>query len=104
MDQIYHVSSATVSKLNLWKETDGRFRVIEFGEFVPLLDGGDYILIDKKFVSAFDSLLKNEVEIKPVSIYRMATGDEWNNYSQLIIHQSLNPDNIQTTNTNAESI
>lgn len=73
MDQIWHVSSKTRTKLNLWKEEKNHFRIIEFGKFTALLTGSDYTLIHKSMISAFDLLLSDQLEIRPVRIYRKAT-------------------------------
>jgi hypothetical protein len=85
MNKVYEVSNLEKSEINLWKTNEDQFRIIEYGLLTPILIGLDYTLIDKTYITVFEKLLSDEIEIKPVLITRKSTSEEWNNYYEIDI-------------------
>ena len=88
-ENLYHIQNNETSSISLWRENSSLFRVIEFDRFLSLLTGSDYTLIERRFLPIFDELLANEIEIKPVKIYRKLTGETWDSYAELIIKEHI---------------
>jgi hypothetical protein len=101
---IYHVTSTSGSGPLLWTDTEKRFRIIMYHKLTPLITGPGYTLIIPKYIPAFEGLLKEELEIKPAIIYRLATGEEWKHYYQLMIHKNIHPKTIHNINILHENI
>lgn len=104
MNLVYNVSSSKISRINLERIDEKNFRILEFDEFTLLLIGADYTLIDNLLIPAFKRLRKDEIEIKPVKIFRKATGQKWDNYCELIIHEHIEPEKVEIIDTNENSI
>ena len=101
---IYHAASKLVSGINFWKEDNQVFRVIQFGEFLPIMVGIDYTLIDNSLIKVFEALSSSELEIEPVKIFRKATNEWWNDYSELLIKEHIDPENIKYADKTKGSI
>lgn len=104
MNSFYNVLSSEVSRINLVRIDENNFRILEFDVFTPLLTGADYTLIDNSLLPAFKQLGKDEIEIKHVLIIRKATGQEWDNYCELIIHEHIDPGKIEMIDSNEKSV
>lgn len=101
---IYHAASKLVSGINFWKEDNQVFRVIQFGEFIPIMVGIDYTIIDNSLIKVFEALSSSELEIEPVKILRKATNEWWNGYSELLIKEHIDPENIKYADETKGSI
>ena len=101
---IYHAASKLVSGINFWKEDNQVFRVIQFGEFIPIMVGIDYTIIDNSLIKVFEALSSSELEIEPVKIFRKATNEWWNGYSELLIKEHIDPENIKYADETKGSI
>jgi hypothetical protein len=53
---IWHVNNREGHSLRLWRRNDGKFQVVEDGNYSPILGNGNYILIAKRYLQAFDGL------------------------------------------------
>jgi len=104
MNLVYNVSSSKISRINLLRIDEKNFSILEYDEFTPLLIGANYTLIDNLLIPAFKWLGKDEIEIKPVKIIRKATGQEWNNYCEIIIHEPIDPEKIEIIDSNKNSV
>jgi len=78
-----------IKEVSLIKTKDGRYQVSEFGAFRNLLDGFDYALIENKISQILQKYVSNQVEVSQTVIYRRATNEEWNNYSELKIKNKI---------------
>ena len=101
---IYNTSSKEVSGIKLWRIDAKTFRILQFGKFTPLMTGSDYTIVAKALLSAFDELLFEEVEVKPIRIIRKATGEQWNDFFELNIKEHIDPDKIKIVDENEQSV
>lgn len=68
------------------------------------MTGSDYTIVSKELVVAFEELLADEVEIRPIKIIRKSTNEEWNGFYELIIKEHIDPEKIKITNENERSV
>lgn len=101
---IYYTSSKQSSEVNLWRVDSETFRIIEFDRLTTLMTGPDYTIVNEQLIPAFDELLKDEIEIKPIKITRGATGEEWNEFHELFIKEHIDPEKIKIANENERSV
>ena len=72
-----------IDKVSLIKLKDGRYQVSEIGTFRPILDGYDYSLIDNRIGEVLQKYVSEQIEVSQIEIFRRATDEKWNNYSEL---------------------
>ncbi len=65
---IWHVENKSYNQIRLWRTDDSTFRVIEDGNYLPLLTNPSYTLINKKYQAIFVGL-EEKVIIRPVRLY-----------------------------------
>ncbi len=101
---IWNVIDQKSFGINLLKTGESTFRVVQAGELNLLHTGSDYTLVHSKILSAFDTLLSDQLEITQVSIFRKATDETWTDYHALDIKQHLTIENIDATNSDGDQI
>lgn len=70
------------------KIENGKFRVLEYGKFHPILCGG--YLVDNSIAEILQKYVPEQIESSnKVIIWRKATDETWNNYSELQIKNHL---------------
>lgn len=99
MSTIWHVQSKQNSGHNLWRDQSGIYWIVQFSSFTKILVGSDYTIVHKSLLPAFDLLLSDQLEIKPVVIRRRATNEEWSDYRELIIKRRITRENIKSTDS-----
>ena len=62
--------------LQLFKTANGDYQVMQMGTFRPVMGN----LIDYRIAEALTHVAPDELAVKPVRIFRRATGEEWLNY------------------------
>lgn len=92
---IWNVDSREWTKLRLWRINPNQFRVIEAGTYEPILTNPAYILVNKKYSSAFKSL-DDEVEMTPIKIHDFLTKKCNEDYIELKILNDISPETINT--------
>jgi hypothetical protein len=80
---------AFIPEVSLFKLKSGNFQVTKMGEFKAILGGSDYILIREDIARFLYGLLPNEIIVRNVIIHRKASGDEWRNYSEIIVEKEI---------------
>jgi len=81
-------NKSTEKQVLLDKVNDGKFRVLEFGNFQPILCGGT--LIDNSIAEVFIKYVPDQIgSVKKVIIWRKSTEEVWNNYSEIEIKNHL---------------
>lgn len=93
-EMIYHISCPKHSEIRLFRSNPQVFRVVSPGEFVPLLVGFGYSLINKMYLEPFQAIPETELSILPTTLQRVSTGEQWDNYANLLIAHSISPDTI----------
>ena len=91
---IYNVKNRYASGVSLWRVDETKFQITNYDKLPILITGNDYTLIRKEYSTVFETLLKEEIEILNVIIFRKATSETWDNYCELKIKNHINPDNI----------
>ena len=104
MRNYYVLQNQTISNTLLWRTDPASYKVIQFDEMTPILYGSDYTLIENRFLKAFDQMLMDQIIITPVTIYRKATEEVWNNYSELIIKNQLVFNTLEQIDPNSHEI
>jgi hypothetical protein len=86
---LYWLKNKSIEKdILLDKVNDGKFRVLEFGKFQPILCGG--ILIDNSIAEVFQKYVPEQIgSINKVIIWRKSTAETWANYSEIQIKNHL---------------
>jgi len=101
---IYNVSNRYTSGISLWRVDKTKFQITNFDKLTILITGSDYTLIRKEYSKVFETLLKEEIEISEVIIFRKATSETWDNYCELKIKNHINPNNINLADYLHESV
>ncbi len=76
-------------EVRLFKLASGDFQVIQIGEFKAILGTKNYILIRRDIAQFLSQLLPDQLEIRNTTIHRNASGQEWSNYSEILIHKEI---------------
>lgn len=85
------------------KIEEGKFRVLEFGKFHPILNNG--YLIDNSIAEILKKYVSEQIEFaKNVIIWRKATNETWNNYSEIKIKNHLNLEQFKSAEFNGNRI
>jgi hypothetical protein len=88
----WHLTNINWTGVRLWRMDDNNFRITDRGLLEPVLENWTYILINKKYRSAFEDLI-NQVTIHEVCIHDVLHKTENHDYIELKIKNSLNPRN-----------
>ncbi len=73
---------------------NGKFRVLEYGKFYPILCGG--YLVDNSITEILLKYVPEQIESSnKVMIWRKATDETWNNYSELHIKNHLDLEDFE---------
>ncbi|MEQ9165094.1 MAG: hypothetical protein RLO12_02460 [Fulvivirga sp.] len=101
---IYCASNKDLSRINLWRVDNNTFRILEYDKLTAVMTGSDYTIVNDKLVSAFNDLLSDEIEIRPIKIVRNGTGEVWNGFHELIIKEHIDTEKIKITDENERSV
>jgi hypothetical protein len=82
---IWCVHVKTLSKINLWRTAPDTFRVIEDGEYTPVLSNQTYFLVDEKFAPVFNKVNEDQLTIQRITIRDHQFNTEARNYIELKI-------------------
>lgn len=84
----------TPTQIRLWKIENGDYRVIEQGEYLPILDGSGYTLIKEKYAPIFSKLI-DQVNVCPAIIYDSVLKLKNTEYVELLSCKTITPETIQ---------
>lgn len=74
--------------------SDGKFRVLEFGDLKPILYGGN--LVSNAIAVIFKKYVPEQIDsVKNVTIWRKSTGETWTNYSEIRFKNQLDLENFE---------
>jgi hypothetical protein len=82
---IWCVHVRSISKINLWRTAPDAFRVIEDGEYTPVLSNPTYFIVDEKYEPVFSKMNQDQLTIQRVTIRDHQYNTEANNYIELKI-------------------
>ena len=68
---------------------DGSFQIVQPGDMYPILDGYDYLLIDRGLAKALRELAPDSISSQSASITRASTGEHYTEYMEVSIHHQL---------------
>ncbi len=94
MIKAFYVKNKNGSSLNLWRAENRKFQIIKNGRFLDLLTGSDYILIHKKYLTIFESISSDLVEILPIKIFRKANDKTRDDYFEVKIKKQFTIDEL----------
>ena len=94
MVKTFYVKNKNGSSLNLWRTEKRKFQIIKNGRFLDLLTGSNYILIHKKYLTIFESISSDLVEILPVKIFRKANDKSRDDYFEVKIKKQFTIDEL----------
>lgn len=88
-------------EVSLLRETENVFRIIEYGEFKPILNSGPYLLLENQLAQIFKNLASEQLlSYHEVEIFRKSTNEKWNNYTEIVFKTNLEIndfDNVDST-------
>ena len=77
------------------KISEGKYRVLEFGKFKPILCSG--CLVDNSIAVVLSKYVPDQIgKVNKVTIWRKATDQTWTNYSEIEIKNALDLENFNT--------
>ena len=85
---IWHLENKNWTQLILLRTDKCNFRVVQFGDYKPLLGNTHYILIDKKYALIFKGLSK-QLTFQEVTIFDYNLKTETDNYIELNIINTI---------------
>jgi hypothetical protein len=100
---IWHLENKDYTRLLLWRIDCNNFRLTIRDEFKPLLTNIDYTLLDKKYTSLLNSL-SDQITLNDAKIYDLNLKVEIDNYTELKIHNTINPSSINSIDSNGLKI
>lgn len=66
------------------------YQIIEFGEFIPILDRGSYLLFEEELAMVFQKYVPEEILFfEKVKIFRRSTNEEWDNYVSIVFKKNV---------------
>ncbi|GAB2814850.1 hypothetical protein [Ferruginibacter profundus] len=100
---IWHVSNKVWPSIRLWRIDNENFQVNEKGIVSAILTNPAYSIIDQKY-SCLLSKLSDQVSFTKVKIFDYVLKTEYHNYIELKIKHSIEPETIQTINSEGQKI
>jgi hypothetical protein len=100
---IWHIANKELTSLILWRTDNSNFRLTQRGDYNPLLTNSDYTLIDKKYSTAFKHL-SDQVTLQDAKIQDLNLKTENDNYTELKIQNSIDPNTINTKDSSGLKI
>ena len=73
------------SRIGLWRTAPDVFRVIEDGEYTPLLTNPTYFIVDEKFEPVFSKVKEDQLTMQRITIRDYQYNTEANNFIELKI-------------------
>ena len=104
MVKTIYVKNKNGSSLNLWRTEKRKFQIIKNGRFLDLLTGSNYILIHKKYLTIFESISSDLVEILPVKIFRKANDKSRDDYFEVKIKKQFTIDELSLFGKNEKVV
>ena len=86
---IWCMQVRSYSRIGLWRTDPEVFRVIEDGEYTPVLSNPTYFIVDEKFEPVFGKVNQNQLTIHRITIRDHQYNTEANNYIELKIINEL---------------
>ncbi len=93
-----------IRNVNLIRLKDGRYQVAEFGSFKKILDGDGFPLIDNEIAKVLKENAPDQIELRPVEIFRRANNQKWTNYSELITKRTIDVQSYDKTESSGINI
>ena len=90
---IWNLDNKAWPRLNLFRSANGTFRVIQAGDYAPVLTTGIHILIHQKYAGVFEEL-HGQVTLKRAMIYDQALDTENHEYFELDVINAISHDTI----------
>jgi len=76
------------------KIENGKFQVLEYGKFYPILNNG--YLIENSIAEILKEYVPEQIgSMKKVTVWRKATDEVWDNYSEIQIKINLNLEQLK---------
>lgn len=92
---IWHVDNRDPRSIRLWRRTDGSFQVVEDGNYTPILNNGNYLLIHQKYGKAFEGF-EDQVNFKSAHIIDTQLETECYDYLEMLIPNLIDTDSIDS--------
>ena len=86
---IWCMQVRSYSRIGLWRSAPDVFRVIEDGDYTPVLSNQTYFIVDEKFESVFSKVNPDQLTIQRITIRDHQYNTEANNYIELKIVNEL---------------
>lgn len=86
---LYQLNNKKVAKgVLLDKIEENKYRILEFGEFMPILNGGN--LVNNSIAEILQKYVPEQIEsVKKVIIWRKSTSETWTNYCEIEVKNHL---------------
>ncbi|WP_439479986.1 hypothetical protein [Chryseobacterium aquaticum] len=82
-------------EVSLLREDENVFRIIEYGDFKPILNQGPYLLFENQLAQVFKNLASEQIlRYNEVEIFRQSTKEKWNNYTEIVFKTNLQIDDF----------
>ena len=82
-------------EVSLLREDENVFRIIEYGEFKPILNNGPYLLFENQLAQVFKNLASEQIlRYNEVEIFRQSTNEKWSNYIEIVFKTNLQIDDF----------
>ena len=101
---IYSLPNSSLVQPTLWAISETEYSVHEYKEFTDLIVGQHAPLIHNDYLTVFNEISKDQLDIKPVSIIRKATKEIWQDYSALIAREQINQENMASLDSSSMQI
>lgn len=83
-----------INHIGLYQLKDGRFQMTMQGNLSQLMTGFRYVIVEKSLANFFKELKIDSIDYKDAIIWNRGLDIEYDNYSQLHIHNQFSYDQI----------
>lgn len=83
-----------INHIGLYQLKDGRFQMIMQGNLSQLMTGFRYVIVEKTLAEFFKELEIESIDYKDAIIWNRGLNIEYDNYSQLFIHNQFSAEQI----------
>lgn len=95
-DGPFHIFANVTTAMDCLRLDDGRFHVYRSGQPAILLSGYGFILVKDPIISIFQKFCAKEADFKDAIVMQTVTGETWNGYYEIVPHEEISPDVINT--------
>ena len=92
---IWNVDNNEYTNLLLWRTEKDAFRVIQDGNYRPILNNGSYTLINRKYEDIF-LLAFDHINTRPIKIHDYQFNTVVEDYIELTFPNMISPETIHT--------